>query len=178
MKWVASLTFIFLVSTGFEAKSETLSDALKQCSQVSNSLKRLVCYDKLVLRADGLQNSDLPELRQEHQANRPASTGTGKPYRSGADNMTQEQAFGMEEKMEQQRREEVSSISSFVVSVKKDAFNKRKITLDNGQVWQEMEASRLTLKQGDQVTVERGMLGSFYLTKKGSNRQSRVKRSK
>ncbi|MFQ5548796.1 MAG: hypothetical protein ACE5FV_10920 [Woeseia sp.] len=50
------------------------------------------------------------------------------------------------------------------------------ITLDNGQVWRQTDASRLRLAKDDQVTIERAAFGSFRLKKVGRSTMMRVKR--
>ena len=50
------------------------------------------------------------------------------------------------------------------------------VTLDNGQVWKQVDASNLRLRVGDTVDIERASLGSFMLRKKGSKRSMRVSR--
>lgn len=50
------------------------------------------------------------------------------------------------------------------------------ITLDNGQVWKQVDSSSLRLRVGDAVEIERASLGSFMLKKQGSKRSMRVSR--
>lgn len=173
MKWVASVTIFLMTSFTLDANAETLSDALKQCSKVDNSLKRLVCYDKLVQRANGLQNSDLPELRQQ-QRTRVADTKA----ESVEQNLTKEQAFGFEKDIQIQKEAEFDSIRAIALKIELNPYKRMTITLDNGQVWKEAEKGYAKIKEGDEVIVERGMMGSFYIKKADSKRRSRVKRSK
>jgi len=50
------------------------------------------------------------------------------------------------------------------------------ITLDNGQVWKQIDSSKLRLSDNDQVTIRRASFGSFMLKKTGRNTTMRVKR--
>ena len=50
------------------------------------------------------------------------------------------------------------------------------VTLNNGQVWQQTEVSRLKIAVGDRVEIEEGRFGGFILTSEQSNRTARVKR--
>ena len=84
------------------------------------------------------------------------------------------QEFGLE----RQKEYEQDKISAHVKSIKKNPYGLAKITLDNGQVWKQLDGGNIRLKTGDEVTINRGALGSFNLRKAGYNRLFKVKRIK
>jgi hypothetical protein len=51
------------------------------------------------------------------------------------------------------------------------------LTLENGQSWKQFDNTKIRLKAGQQITIARGALNSFYLTQDGSNRKMLIKRS-
>ena len=72
--------------------------------------------------------------------------------------------------------ERIDSLSGTVSRLQQSGYDKVVITLDNGQVWRQVDASSLRLRVGDSVEIERGAIGSFMLQKKGSKRSMRVTR--
>ena len=57
-------------------------------------------------------------------------------------------------------------------------YGKLVLTLDNGQVWSQVDSSSLHLRTGDKVRIRRASLGSYLLGTSGSNKTIRVRRSK
>ena len=58
----------------------------------------------------------------------------------------------------------------------KSAYGEQIITLDNGQVWRQTDSVRLKLVEGQSVTIKRGALGSFFISKENANKRIRAKR--
>ncbi|QKX18630.1 hypothetical protein [Microbulbifer sp. YPW1] len=85
-----------------------------------------------------------------------------------------EQQFGQEQK--QAVEEAPESITATITKAEEGAYGKFIFTLDNGQVWRQTDTKRSILRDGDQVTVERGALGSFRMRKTTGGRTMRVKR--
>lgn len=170
MKYQFGLATLFCILFATSANAETLADALKKCSQESNSLKRLVCYDRLNQRAQGYSDSELPPALQA--ASRAVNTNTnthavGNNYASPAENN-----FG-----KKAPTEEVESLTASVVKAKKNRLGKLIITLDNGQVWKQTDGGYLGIKAGDSVTIEKGVMGSFMLQKSSGSKVIRVTRT-
>ena len=72
--------------------------------------------------------------------------------------------------------EQIKQESVAVAAVKMSSSNKLTITLDNGQVWRQIDTTRLRLKVGDTVIIRAKSLGSFMLSKGSGSRSIRVKR--
>jgi len=86
------------------------------------------------------------------------------------------QAFGHEQ--QQIAEEAPDTISATIAEVQSGAYGKLLITLDNGQVWKQNDSHRVYWNSGDQVTVERALLGSFFMKSANGGRNIRVKRIK
>jgi len=71
----------------------------------------------------------------------------------------------------------VNEIQSTVSAINENALGVASLILSNGQVWRHTDQSRLTIRQGDIVTIEKGVLGAFYLSEVDSNRRIRVRRT-
>ncbi|MAZ87778.1 MAG: hypothetical protein CL693_09030 [Cellvibrionaceae bacterium] len=53
------------------------------------------------------------------------------------------------------------------------------ITMEDGQIWKQMERSRIfRIDAGNSVTIESGLLSSYFLSKEGSSVKIKVKRIK
>lgn len=171
-----------LMASGSQA--ETISEALKTCGQVQNSLKRLVCYDKIVNEMN--RYGDLDQLMSI-----PAPLATGKTKVPAASSevatvaakktqtqpVTSDADFGLEQTRLREHNTE-DKIYATVVKIEKNARKKRIFTLSNGHVWRETEGVSLQVKVDETIYIERGALGSFHLSKDKVNRRIRVKRVK
>jgi len=72
--------------------------------------------------------------------------------------------------------EQIKEESVAVAAVTKNSTNKLIITLDNGQVWRQLDTTTPRLKAGDTVVIRPKSLGSFMLSKGSGSRSIRVKR--
>lgn len=71
---------------------------------------------------------------------------------------------------------EIRSIRAEVVGVQTTGLGIDYLQLDNGQVWRELEDSRIRFREGDVVVITKGVLGSFNLSPEDSGRQVKVRR--
>lgn len=159
----------------FNLQAETLAEAVEKCRVVSNSLKRLVCYDQLAQRAQNLEDSDLAEFYAERPLVAPVP-GESRPNTSAPSRSAPRNNFGLEDRESQQKKDEASEMSAVVGTVEEDPYGKLIVTLADGQIWRQTDSEVFKLRSGDSVTISRGLLGSFYLQKDGLNRRMRVKR--
>jgi hypothetical protein len=172
---------LFSMTSAIAAPAETVTQALKKCGQVQNSLKRLVCYDKMVNelnRYGGL--NELMSVPAPLAADSAAPAISANTTQADSSATTPEPArntdFGIEHKI--QREDSEDKIYATVVKIEQNARKKRVFTLDNGHVWRQTEGNSLKIDINDLVYVERGALGSFHLSKDNVNRRMRVKRVK
>ncbi|MCC2617203.1 hypothetical protein LJ739_13195 [Aestuariibacter halophilus] len=179
MKLMKSISALALVTLTLPAHADNIRDALRECGQTQNSLQRLVCYDRVVNELE--KYSGLDDLMSVPAPLPPGGgTAAGKfprPEPRGQQPDTAAPApsdnFGIEHKNIEINED---MITSTVASVKEDPYGKSIVTLSNGHVWKQVDSTRLKLDDGEEVYVERGMLGSFFLGKSTQNRRMRVKR--
>jgi hypothetical protein len=180
----------------------TAIDELSICAKKEDSLQRLVCYDKLaensknktslqktqqqlplqVATTERLEPLSLVEQTPQSRrvlikSEKVTVSPTMKPKTGAgpANDISQQQAtFGYGNK--QSTEDLIDQIKAKVIKVKKNRFDSQTITLDNGQVWQQTSGTRLRLKIGQIVTIERGVLGSFFISKENINKRIRAKR--
>ena len=87
-----------------------------------------------------------------------------------------EKQFGQE--MQAATEDAPESITATISEVREGAYGKHTFVLDNGQVWRQTGSSRVVWKGGEQVELERGVLGAFYMRKTSGGRSVKVKRVK
>ncbi|WP_193164707.1 hypothetical protein [Microbulbifer hainanensis] len=95
---------------------------------------------------------------------------------SGSLDKRAKQNFGREQT--QISEEAPDSISVKIATIQSGAYGKLIITLDNGQVWRQNDSVRVHWDSGEQVLVERGAFGSFFMKLESGGRKIRVKRIK
>ncbi|MFT5675030.1 MAG: hypothetical protein ACI808_000959 [Paraglaciecola sp.] len=184
-----TVILISLLLTTWMAQAQTVPDLVVKCSKETDSLKRLVCYDNV---ADKVKK--MPAVVENIRTSEPirdippspVSVSVETPKMAVADTVPSESEieersekisqFGMEHKIVRKSSEE--KIYAHVSSIKKDHYGKLSLKLDNDQSWKQTDSSTLRLKVGEQLYIERGALGSFFMGKEGVNRRIRVKRTK
>ena len=174
---VRSFAILVFALPGAAAVADELRDKLDRCNDLADADARLACYDAAV--DPGRQGAAAGPVAAEPQPAAPvqaesASTGTG--------TLSQEDLFGKSgDEMERTVREAtgsepIDSLGATVSKLQRYSYDKVLITLDNGQVWKQIDGSSLRLRVGDAVEIERASLGSFMLKKQGSKRSMRVSR--
>jgi hypothetical protein len=78
------------------------------------------------------------------------------------------ETYGVEEAPDQIRAE--------VTAAERRPDRTFEISLANGQVWRQTEATSFSVKAGDKVRIKAGMMGAYYLRREGDGRTIRVKR--
>lgn len=59
---------------------------------------------------------------------------------------------------------EVGEIHAHVAKVSADPYGKTILTLDNGQIWRQVEGDKYRISPGTGVTISKGVLGAYFLT--------------
>jgi len=158
-------SFILLIgaasaAAGTVGAEEHLSGALVDCRAINDEVERLACYDQL---ADVYREVEWKE--------EPSSVLAVAPSAPPAVVAT-ESDFG--------RSKEVTnppdSIVGDIDEIDRTAYGKLILRLENGQVWQQLDSRRMTLREGDEVRISRAMSGSFLLQKASGGTSIRVRR--
>ncbi|MEW9797426.1 hypothetical protein [Alteromonas sp. CYL-A6] len=181
------MKFKTLVVAGFcvagasqTASAETISEALAKCSKQSNSLQRLVCYDRLVKdmnQYSGLEDS-LSRRYPSPAAQQPAQPAAKLPapaYRDEAGTSATTE-FGLEHKKDNTTGED--TLYGTITKLDETLRGNHIVTLDNGTVWRQTDDGDLKLSVGQEVTIDRGVFSAFYLSHEGVNKRIRVERIK
>ena len=182
---MTSKAIFILAMTGVAAtaSADALYDELVVCRSLPDDA-RLICYDAAVDRSRRGASGRPPAPPQAAASAAAASAAVDPPAPQSAagGSISQEDLFGKNQEEVQRSVEEatgserIESLNGTVTRLQKSGYDKVVITLDNGQVWKQVDASSLRLRVGDTVEIERGAMGSYMLQKKGSKRGMRVSR--
>jgi hypothetical protein len=151
-----------LASTvGFAADAQVESG--RQCAQIKDSLQRLMCYDRI------FQSAEAPAAAQVG-----ASRVIPVPAPVLAVAPVVKPALGdesMQRKSKEAKAAEPASLEAKVTALKETRPDVVRMTLDNGQVWQQMDMSSVFhVAVGDSVQIERSAMGSFRLSRANRGR--------
>jgi hypothetical protein len=138
------------------APAAEIPEGLARCADVADNLERLTCYDR---------------------QNPPRRAGAVKPdadFGANDELMRKRQADGVASAAARGPDRITAKVTRISVASTGDTL----VELDNGQVWQQTQSRLETIAAlGDEVTVSRGALGSYFMVSK-SRLSTRVKRVK
>ncbi len=140
--------------TCIEAQAQDLQAALRTCVAIESERDRLDCFDAL---ARGTSDA-VPVTRSPEPSPDVAPTND----------------FGIEHRASSHPSGE--TLSATLAVVESGGYGQLRVTLDNGQVWEQVGSDRYQLKVGDQVVIERGRFNSFFLRKQSSDKKVRFTR--
>ena len=172
---IAALLCAFSVC---HAQAESIGEAMAKCRNTDNSLKRLMCYDgvaKSLDQYDGV-NAQVGQIKVYKPNNKAQAVPSSAPAVQRAQSSEPSNDFGLEHKRD--LTEAASEIAVTINAIKKNLRDKYVLTFSDGSVWQQTDQTYLKLKEGQTVSVERGLLGAFYLSVEGLNKRMKVKRVK
>jgi len=178
MKWclmAATTLAVLSFSTGLEAAkaAERTSEALLTCANESDDAQRLRCFDAVVA---GLRKGQpAPAAPAETGETLPAAATSAAAPQAAASGPTPQERFGARGDIHPEKREQLNQLTATVTALGTKPHGELIVTLDNGQVWGEITGSKVKLKTGDTVKIERGALGSYTLVAP-NGRSSKVSR--
>lgn len=158
---------MMLVGSAALAAEGTLESA-QRCAQVQDSLQRLVCYDRV------FPPGQAPVATAPARQPAPTVAPPAPAADFGADSVRRTE-------QERQAEDAPRALSAAVTSVRQTRPNVYRVTLDNGQVWDQMDMdSTFSVDEGDTVRIERGRMGGYRMsrTSRGGSGWVRVNRLK
>jgi hypothetical protein len=142
--------------------------AIESCTKLTDDKERLACFDKEVAAQIA------HESRGAADAARPAPPASAPTASSGSatpPKLTAEQKMGLAPERIQKLEAPadaaapLKTLTANIQGVRTDADGREVFTLENGQVWRQVELEpRFTVHPGDTVKIERGVFGSFFLS--------------
>lgn len=160
MKKLPLLLYSFLIAQPALADEEALS----KCRQIQEVAARAACYDRFVDAHYPMGSGDSVETSVPAVPDAQSLFGTN----DAEAKRIVETSLAIEQ---------IDRIEAVVTEVRKSANEKLTVTLDNGQVWRQLDSKPMRLKSGETVIVRKASLGSFLLEKSSGSRSIRVKRA-
>lgn len=154
----ALLLIGFCCTAGLAEAVAQVPEALRACVSQKEDAQRLSCYDREIARLD-----------QQTQV----ATAAPTPVPAVATAPEKELGLRAPVARNEAQRRKAEQLQGRITDISLRPHGERVVTLDNDQVWAEKAAEPLMrLKVGDEVTIKRGVLGSFLLVSSG--RSARV----
>jgi len=144
------LPLLFLAQSAVAAE-----EALTLCRQIKDPTERVACYDEIVDSRYPVEPNAVPDAQ--------SLFGTS----DAAAKRIVETTLAIEQ---------ISQIVAEVTDVRDSANRKLIVTLDNGQVWRQLDNQTMRFKVGETVVVRKASLGSYLMEKQSGSRSIRVKR--
>ena len=137
---------------GYAGAAGPAPSGFDSCAQITDDKERLACFDReYALQKDRKQ------------------TGGPAPASPPAQ-LSPEQAMGLTPGKILQLQgspsdTDLKELTARIQGVSSNASGRAVITLDNGQVWQQVEAdSKFAVRPGDSVRITKAVLGSFFMS--------------
>jgi hypothetical protein len=143
------------------AVQHSVLDTLTECTSVSDDGQRLTCFDQEMTRLITAPASENAPVVQ---------SSTTVDSTSEAEVVDE---FGMTAELaskdpEKEADESLKELTAVVVALRKRPHGEQVVTLENGQVWTQSHAEAgLLIREGDTVTIQRGLFGSYRITGRG-----------
>jgi biotin carboxyl carrier protein len=172
---MAAAVAVLVSGTGlsYANAADRTTDALLACANESDAAQRLSCFDTVVANLRKAPTAPAPAAAAPSPAAAaPSPAAAPQPAASAP---TAEQRFGARGDISPDKHEQIDELSGTVTALGTKPHGELIVTLDNGQVWAEKApGSKIKLKTGDTVKIERGAMGSYTLIANG--RSSKVAR--
>jgi hypothetical protein len=142
-KWLAVLVLI----SGAAGAADVSLESARRCAGITDSPARLVCFDRAFSAAETAADA-------VHQA--PADPPT--------------RALGEESVKRDTTSAEAGrvSLTAKISALRETRRSVYRISLDNGQVWQQMDMdSQFVVKVGDSIEIRKGRMGGYRLGRLG-----------
>jgi len=154
------------------AAGSTANASFLSCAGEQDDARRLACFDAAVTQA---RTQPTPAVESAAPAAAAATAAAVVP-------LSKEERFGLRGDLKQEKAKkapelaELQELRATVTKVAVKPHGELILSLDNGQVWYEIQTSTgIRVKTGDQVTIRSGALGSYSLVAP-NGRSSKVTR--
>ncbi len=154
-------------------------DSLQGCLAIADDTARLACYDRLAA-ATPAEAPAADAAVPASVAVAPVGPSVAAPVAAAAP--TPEELFGRDAVASDEivRRAagigQLQEIRRQVTTLRRSAEDKLILSLDNGQVWAQLDTLTIRLSTGDEVRIHRAAMGSYLLDGPGGARAIRVRR--
>ena len=164
------------------ASAQSSPDPLDACAKQTDATARLACFDHEMQRRHA--TTPTTPAQHAHRDSTPHTTTptvTAPPATAAANQQHTDENIGLEgkelhKKLKEQgvetKPEPVQPIVSTIARLLPRPNNEYAFELDNGQTWEQAESKALDVNPHDAVSIQPGVLGSFFMT---TQRHQRVR---
>ena len=186
--WRRGTAATVLLAAAVLAGADSERDALEACRDIADDARRLECYDGIPLPETPPQPSAVAEtpatpVPPAVPEAPPAPSVAPAPASASEDGNVVQRGLGRlrglfgRDETPAEKPPELQSIDAQVVEVVKLALGNHRLTLEDGQVWREIEVKpRARYRVGDNVEIARGALGSYNLSNERTGHRIKVRR--
>lgn len=158
-------------------------EAGRQCGQLKDSLQRLVCYDRIFQAGDSAAPAPAPAAAPRAAAPVPVPVPAPAPRVTApavASAPVAPPALGDESVQRREKEKnkpvEPAALDATITALKETRPQVVRLTLGNGQVWQQMDMSSVfQVNVGDTVRIEKGTMGGYRLARTSRGRSGWVR---
>ena len=203
LRRAAATAILLSAACALPAQADDLATSLTTCAAIKNDVARLTCYDDLAAKAG---QPTMAQTQAAPPATAPSQSAAQTPSKKDESwfgfvgdmlggsstppsKQTTPQQFGSEslppppvKPGETPPPEPIDRITATVSDVAFNPFGRFTVFLDNGQIWQQLQGDTDQAKfpkgKTNQVTISRGMLGSYNLLVNDTPHYYKVKRIK
>ena len=147
--------------------AEATLDRLSRCSAETDERRRLACFDREIapVKPQTAPAPAAPAARPSPQVPSPVAPAVA-PSNAAGSSLGEEQLKGKARPPADQEAE----LNARVAELRQADGSSMLLTLDNGQAWrlQNLELASY-LRKGDAITIRKGALGSYRLTRDDGN---------
>jgi hypothetical protein len=171
------------------AAAQSSPDPLDACAKQTDATARLACFDHEMQRRQAIPSAatsapaatSTPPNATTIPAGAAAPTASAGPATAAANQQHADENIGLEgtqlhKKLKEQgvetKPEPVQPIVSTIARLLPRPNNEYAFELDNGQTWEQAESKALDVNPHDAVSIQPGVLGSFFMT---TQRHQRVR---
>jgi hypothetical protein len=175
-------SYLLLLCLVFALPSWAVADpltALLACRALTDSAARLACFDHETAALTAAPaaavaaapTAPAPAAPESNSASAPAALVSTPAPRNAAPVLDAQQSFGLSgsaiaahEEAAGARPQKLAKLEARVVALALSGEGRTVFTLDNTQVWRQIESDGdMLAKLGDSATISRGLLGSYWL---------------
>jgi hypothetical protein len=181
MRALKYLPAVLAMLGGVVVAAEPALDAARRCTQVKDSLERLVCYDRALALPEAPVAAAAP-MAPAPRVVMPAAAAAA-PVVTAAPAGPVALGDELVKRTDKEREAEGAprSLTAQVTALRETRPSVFRLTLDNGQTWQQMDmVSLFNVAVGDTVQIDKGRMGGYRMAKISGNRSgwARVTRLK
>ena len=169
------------------ASSQNLDEELKRCSEITVSLIRLQCYDRLAKAPEVSSAEPAAEPKRRSLFQRRARNNSAQNQEQQNNTKATQEDSPVESQMQtnaqssdsfgQVTQDQRNEITSRIVGQFDGWTGDTVFRLENGQVWRQSGNGFLKVSMNNpKVTIEKAVFGGFRLSVEGYNSRVKVKR--